>query len=100
MTLLLSFKPHEILLLEGNENYTNLYLKNGEVMLSSYTLLRYEQKLNSFLRVSRKHLINPDYISKYCLEGNNPHVVLKSGEKIKIPRRRVREFELKALETV
>ncbi len=94
MTLHLKYCSSEIAFLEGNENYTNVYLKNGEQLLSSYTLLRHEEKLQGFIRVSRRHLINPEFIKEYKLGNPFPHMVLKSGEKIKIPRRRVKEFEI------
>lgn len=92
MTLHLRYSSNEIAFLEGNENYTNIYLKNGEQLLSSYTLLRHEEKLKGFIRVSRRHLINPEYIKEYKLDNPTPHMVLKGGEKIKIPRRKVKTF--------
>jgi DNA-binding LytR/AlgR family response regulator len=92
MTLHLKYSSSEIAFLEGNENYTNVYLINGEQLLSSYTLLRHEKKLKGFIRVSRRYLINPEFIKEYKLDNPTPHMVLKSGEEIRIPRRRVKEF--------
>jgi DNA-binding LytR/AlgR family response regulator len=92
MTLHLKYSSNEIAFLEANENYTNVYMKNGEQLLSSYTLLRHEKKLKGFIRVSRRYLINPEYIKEYKLDRPIPHMVLKSGEEIRIPRRRVKEF--------
>ena len=94
MTLHLKYCSSEIAFLEGNENYTNIYLKSGEQLLSSYTLLRHEEKLKGFIRVSRRYLINPEFIKEYKLDNPIPHLELKSGEMIKIPRRRLKNFEI------
>lgn len=92
MTLHLKYEANEIALLEGNSNYTNVYLKNGEQLLSSYTLLRHEEKLKGFLRISRSHLVNPEFIQGYKFECSKLYVLLKNGKQLIIPRRRVKEF--------
>jgi DNA-binding LytR/AlgR family response regulator len=85
--------PHEIILLKGAENYTYIHLITGEKELSSYTLLRHEEKLKNFIRINRSYLVNPAYIEDYCLDVAIPHVVMACGKKIRIPRRKVRKYK-------
>jgi DNA-binding LytR/AlgR family response regulator len=57
-----------VVLLEGNINYTTLYLESGRKEILSLTLKFYEDFLKTygFLRVHRGYLINPEYIRGYC----------------------------------
>lgn len=87
---------HELVYLRGIENYTELNLANGEKILTSYTLLRYQEKLDGFLRVSRSHLLNPSYILKVEKYATEKEIEMKSGKRIKVSRRKrkiVSEFE-------
>jgi DNA-binding LytR/AlgR family response regulator len=68
--------PHEIILLKGAENYTYIHLITGEKELSSYTLLRHEEKLKNFIRINRSYLVNPDFIEEYYLANTIPHLVM------------------------
>lgn len=77
-----------IILLEGFGNYTQIHYDCGKKLLMSYTLLRYEEVLTGFVRVSRKYLVNPDYIKDFKFQENGQHLVLKTGLHIKVPRRR------------
>ena len=80
--------PHEILFLRGDINYTEFHLVNGKKYLSSNTLLRHQEKLEGFLRVSRKHLINPIYISEVKNQHGLHQVLMLNGERIMVSRRR------------
>jgi two-component system LytT family response regulator len=57
----------EIVRCLGDNNYTTVFLKNGESVLVSKTLKEYEELLSDkgFLRVHQSHLINLDYIRSY-----------------------------------
>lgn len=79
----------EILYLEGETNYTFLHLSDGKKILSSTTLLRHQEKLGHFLRVSKKHLVNPDYILEMQKSKEDPKVKLIDGRELKISRRRI-----------
>ncbi|MCP9753885.1 LytTR family transcriptional regulator [Lacihabitans sp. CCS-44] len=79
---------HEILFLRGDVNYTEFHLVNGQKFLSSNTLLRHQEKFQGFLRVSRKHLINPLYISEVENERGLHQVLMLNGERIVVSRRR------------
>lgn len=79
----------EILFLEGEINYTFLHLKDGKTIISSFTLLRHQEKLGHFLRVSKKHLVNPDYILEMHKSKDDPKVKLIDGKVLRISRRRI-----------
>lgn len=56
---------NQIVRLQGERNYSWLYLVNGEKHLLSVTLKRIEAQLPQFLRISKGHLINPVYIKQF-----------------------------------
>jgi len=57
-------KDDDVLFLEAESNYTKIFLKNKETLLSGINLGRLSQKLpkESFVRISRKHIINKNYL--------------------------------------
>ena len=55
----------QIIRLQGERNYTWLYLANGEKHLLAVTLKRIEVQLPQFLRINKGHLINPVYIKRF-----------------------------------
>jgi DNA-binding LytR/AlgR family response regulator len=79
----------EIIFLEGETNYTFLHLNDGKTIISSFTLMRHQEKLGHFLRVSKKHLVNPDYILEMHKSKDDPKVKLIDGKELKISRRRI-----------
>ena len=78
-----------VVLLEGNINYTTLHLENGRKEILSHTLKFYETFLKShgFLRVHRGYLINPEYVKDYCWEQYI--VTMTNGHQANISRRKV-----------
>lgn len=78
----------KIVLLQGNGNYTIVWLIDGKQLLSSATLGLYESLFegNSFVRINRSYLVNACYIEKY--QKNNATVFLTNGFKIKVSRRK------------
>ncbi len=78
----------EIIFLEGIDNYTLIHLKGGEKILTAKTLLRYEERITHFVRISRKHLVNPAYVKLCRTNGHRPHLVLKNGAVLEIAKRR------------
>jgi two-component system LytT family response regulator len=86
----LQYPPeNEILFLKGVVNYTEFHLKNGRKEISSFTLLRHQERHSHFLRVNKSHLLNPDYINKVISDSEGKTVVLKNGNRIKVSRRRI-----------
>lgn len=79
--------------LEASNNYTYIYYLSGNQYLSSYTLLLYENSLPDFIRINRKYLVNPEFILRYEVDSATPHVVMKCGKVITVPRRRVHKLK-------
>ncbi|MCY1372310.1 LytTr DNA-binding domain protein [compost metagenome] len=86
----LEYNTAEIMFFSGDINYSEIYMTNGEKMLSSTTLLRHEEKFNNFIRVNKKYLVNPDYVSGYQLEGKFMQITMRNGDHMKVSRRRVK----------
>ncbi len=80
--------PQDILFLRGDINYTEFHLVNGKKVVSSTTLLRHQEKLDGFLRVSRKYLVNPEYITEIENRHGVRQVLMLNGERIVVARRR------------
>jgi len=73
----------EYCLSEGN--YTSLYFKDGQSLLVSKNLKKFEDLLSryKFMRIHRSSLINTKYINGY-LKGKIPKVVLESGKVLEV----------------
>jgi two-component system LytT family response regulator len=80
--------PQDILFLRGDINYTEFHLVNGKKVVSSTTLLRHQERLDGFLRVSRKYLVNPKYITDIENRHGVRQVLMFNGERIAVARRR------------
>ncbi len=75
-------------------NYTKVFLKEKKDFLSAFTLKHYSDKLseNKTFMVPRKGLIvNKAFIHKLDQDKQGIYIVLKSGEKFKVSRRRAEE---------
>jgi two-component system LytT family response regulator len=59
--------PDDIVYIEGDNNYSNIHMKNGNKLVISKTLAYVEPKLSDypFLRIHKSHIINLKYIAKY-----------------------------------
>jgi len=66
-------------------NYTSIYFKDGEFLLVSKNLKKFEDLLKKykFMRIHRSSLINTECISGY-LKGKIPKVVLESGKILEV----------------
>jgi DNA-binding LytR/AlgR family response regulator len=82
-------QSNEILFLRGDINYTEFHLVDGKKMVSSFTLLRHQEKLGGFIRVSKNHLVNPDFVKGLEHSGNYAQVELVNGNLLKVSRRRI-----------
>ena len=82
-----------VVLLEGNINYTTLHLESGRKEILSHTLKFYETflKTHGFLRVHRGYLINPEHVKEYCYD--NYVVTMNSGYQAIISRRKVNKLK-------
>ena len=94
----------QIIRLQGERNYTWLYLANGEKHLLSITLKRIEVQLPQFLRINKGHLINPVYIKQFhdssppagrkisARWANKGMMLLYSGDRLPWSRRRFSHY--------
>ena len=89
--------PEDILYLEADGRYTNIYCKLGKNILSTLILKDLEallQEYSYFLRISRSIIINTGFLSSY--DRTNKKCVLFADSKsyiLKISRDKLKEFE-------
>lgn len=58
-------------------------------MVSSFTLLRHQEKLGGFIRVSKNYLVNPEYVKDLEQDGVYASLKMIDGKLVKISRRRI-----------
>jgi two-component system LytT family response regulator len=94
---LLFYAINDIIHLEANSNYTNIYLTNKIKITASKTLKEFEELLpdDIFFRTHHSYLINLNYIKRY-IKGDGGQIELQNGAFIDISRRKKEEF-LKAI---
>ncbi len=94
---LLFFDINDIVHLEANSNYTNIYLSNKTKITASKTLKDFEELLpeDIFFRTHHSHLINLNYIKRY-IKGDGGQIELQNGTYVDVARRKKEEF-LKAI---
>lgn len=82
----------DVIMLEGDGNYTHLHLVNGKKILLSKTLKAFCQLIqrNDFARIRRSYLINLNYLKEVDLSA--AVVTMQTGQRIEISRRRKTEF--------
>ncbi len=90
---LLFFDINEIIHLEANRNYTNIFFSNKPKIIASKTLKDFEELLptNIFFRIHHSHLINLNYIKKY-IRGEGGQIELQNGSFVDVSRRKKDEF--------
>ena len=78
-----------MLRLEAEDNYTHIYLKNGEKITTSKTIKVYEDMLErkNFFRIHKSHIININFIKKF-VKGDGGFVLMDDGKQIDVSRRR------------
>lgn len=81
----LMINPDELIFCKANGFYTELYLTNNRVELSSQILIKFEEMFGqfNFTRVSRSHLINNRFIRK-IYRSNNTIVLSTDGKEYEI----------------
>lgn len=93
-------KIKEIIRCESDNNYTAIYLKNGEKIMVSRTLKEYDDMLTpfNFFRIHKSHLINLGFLSRYK-KGEGGFVIMEDGAELEVSRRRKEEF-LEAIQNI
>ena len=87
------FMYNDIVRLEAEGCYTNVFIKGGKNRIVSRTLKDFEDTLpkDKFFRIHKSHLINLMYIKDYSKFSGNI-VTMTDGSKIELSRRRTPEF--------
>lgn len=84
----------EIELLEADEAYTHVFLKDGSLVLVSKKLKFFEEVLSSrpnYFRCHRSHIVNINFLKKYGKgEGS---LLLENGKTVYVARERKADFE-------
>ena len=78
---------HEIIRLEADANYTQVYLENDSPLTLSGNIGHFEKLLNDqqFYRTHQSHLINLKHVKKY-VKSDGGYFVMNSGETVPISR--------------
>ena len=84
----------DVMMLEGEGNYTYVHLSNGKKILLSKTLKEFCElfQQNDFARIRKSYLINLNYLKEVDLSGY-VSVTMQTGQRIEISRRRKMEFQ-------
>ncbi len=79
----------DMLRLEAEDNYTHIFLKNGEKITTSKTIKIYEDMLEkkNFFRIHKSHIINVNSIKRF-VKGDGGYVLMDDGKQIDVSRRR------------
>ncbi|MCA0366086.1 MAG: LytTR family transcriptional regulator [Bacteroidetes bacterium] len=79
--------PEEILMVESDVNYSNIWLLNGKKVIIAKTLKQISEIVKDapFVRVNRKTVLNINHIEKYT---GSDEAQLSNGLKISFSRRR------------
>lgn len=86
-------KVSDIIRIEGDSNYSFIYVDGGDKIHSSRTLGDYEELLTGhkcFFRVHKTHLVNLDHVVK-LIKTEGGYLEMKDGSQVEISRRRKTE---------
>ncbi len=90
---LLFYDINDIVQLEANSNYTNIFFINYSKIVASKTLKDFEELLPTdiFFRTHHSHLINLNYIKRY-IKGDGGQIEMQNGNFVDVARRKKEEF--------
>jgi DNA-binding LytR/AlgR family response regulator len=84
----------DVVMLEGEGNYTHIHLSNGKKILLSKTLKEFCDTFSQydFARIRKSYLINLNFLKEvdFCGEVT---VTMQTGQRIEISRRRKTAFQ-------
>lgn len=82
-------KTEDILYCQSENNYTNIFLQNGERKLISKTLKDVEKTLTShlFLRIHQSFLINPKYLKQYN-KNDGGYVIMDDDNSLPVSKQK------------
>jgi two-component system LytT family response regulator len=83
----------DIIWLEANDNYTNIYMLAQKKIIASKTLKEFEAILPEaeFFRVHRSALINIHYVKEYS-NHEGGEVILSDGTRVQVSKARIQDF--------
>jgi DNA-binding LytR/AlgR family response regulator len=84
--------PKDIIFLEGEINYTHIFLANGKKLFVATTLGILESRLANyrFFRTNRSTMINLDFVLNYEDKITQGTISLKNNKIIQVSRRKNR----------
>jgi DNA-binding LytR/AlgR family response regulator len=84
----------DVMMLEGEGNYTYVHLRCGKKILLSKTLKEFCElfQQNDFARIRKSYLVNLNYLKEVDL-SDDVSVTMQTGQRIEISRRRKTEFQ-------
>ena len=82
-----------ILFLAGDGNYTHIHFSKKSSALYATTLSVFEKELPGFVRIHKKYLVNPAYVTDYRANGPRSIEVMIGGQWLPVSRRRMDEVE-------
>jgi two-component system, LytTR family, response regulator len=90
------FMPEEIIYLKADQNYTNIFLKNGKKLLVSTNLKKIEDRFSGcgFLRVHRSTVVNMSCVKTYIDNELSGELILSNNNIIPVSRRRNEKLRL------
>lgn len=86
--------PEELIRVQAQGNYSNLYLKDGGKLMVAKTLKVLENELDEslFIRVHQSHIVNMNYIKSFRHEGRSGKLTLHDGTEVEVSRSRKKEI--------
>jgi two-component system, LytTR family, response regulator len=86
-------RPIDVILMEGNGNYTWVYFANGTKRLYSKTMhcMSEEFQTADFVRIHKSYSINLNHLQARD-ENNDLTLILTNGLKAEVSRRKRKEF--------
>ena len=90
---IVTLNTDQIIRLEADSNYTNIYLVGGKKIISAKTLKEYEEQLGEgdFFRIHKTNLINTKHVERY-IRGEKPQLIMKDNSCVDISRRKKTDF--------
>ncbi len=85
--------PNDIIYLEGEGNYTNIYCSDNTRLVDTKAIGIYDDMLDKkkFFRIHKSYLINLQYVKEY-LNEDGAFAIMKNNAQLAISRLRVNEF--------
>ncbi|MCE3226662.1 MAG: hypothetical protein K0S32_1213 [Bacteroidetes bacterium] len=85
----------DIVRLESDSNYTNVYTTSGSKLMISKTIGDYEtllcNKENSFMRVHQSHIINLNHVTRFT-KDNGGTIITKDNCQVPLSKNKKEEF--------